>query len=240
MTSSGSPAEDELMPVRVIALLEEPALNSPVVVLYEPEDNRILPIWIGEPEARAIAMSFQDVEIVRPLTHTLLADVIHAMGGHLDYVAIEDLDASTYYATIAIDIGKRKPLYIDARPSDSIALALEMGAQIYVARSILRMAGQDNPFPEDPQTGRLSIELMKDVMIKPTPESATSESKGGGGGKGGKAGKAGKGGKSKPAAKSHAPREAKIDFDSQEVTQLKALLEKARAKEQDEGPGAGA
>src|SRR3990167_8101774 len=125
MTPSGSHAEDELMPMRVIALLEEPTLNSPVVVLYEPEDNLILPIWIGEPEARAIAMSFQEVEVSRPLTHTLMADVIHAMGGHVLYVAIEELDASTYYAVIAIDIGKRKPLYIDARPSDSIALALE-------------------------------------------------------------------------------------------------------------------
>ena len=222
MTPSGSHAEDELMPMRVIALLEEPTLNSPVVVLYEPEDNLILPIWIGEPEARAIAMSFQEVEVSRPLTHTLMADVIHAMGGHVLYVAIEELDASTYYAVIAIDIGKRKPLYIDARPSDSIALALEMDSPIYVARSVLDVAGQENPFPADPETGHLSVELSPDIMIKETPKGKAKDSSHKGKSKA----------KAKAKAKLHSPRAAKTEFGPDEVAKLKALLQKAREKEQ--------
>lgn len=210
MTKGGSHAEDELMPVRVIALLEEPTMNSPVVVLYEPEDNRIFPIWIGEPEARAIAMAFQNVEVTRPLTHMLIGNVIHEMGGHVLYVAIEQLDAATYYATIAIDVGNKKPLMLDARPSDSIAVALDMEVPIFVARSVLDVAAQDNPFPADPETGMPSVQLEALVDV------SRKDSK-------------------KTKAKFHPPSKAKTQFDEDEVARLKTLLEKAREKEQGEG-----
>jgi hypothetical protein len=222
----GTHAEDELMLVRVIALLEEPAMNSPVVVLHDAEDNRILPIWIGEPEARAIAMAFQDVETSRPLTHTLLSNVIHEMGGHVMSVAIESLDAATYFATISIDVGKKKPLMIDARPSDSIALALELDTPIYVAKSVLDAAGQDNPFPNDPAFAGPSMEVMTEIFIQNVTPPKKKKTKG----------KAkGKGKKQTPKAKSHPPSKAKTKFDEKEIDKLKALLEQAREFEEGKG-----
>ena len=199
MTPAGSHAEDELLPVRVIALLEEPTMNSPVVILYEPEDNRVLPIWIGDSEARAIAIFFQDTEMVRPLTHSLMANIIEAMGGHVDYVAVEKMEAGTFYAMIYIHVGEEE-MVIDARPSDAIALALEIGAPIYVSRSVMDAGGQENPFPQDP-----SRVTMTSALTPPGEEDRFT------------------------------PLPAKVKFDPNELEDLKAMLKKAREKEQGGG-----
>ena len=140
--------KDTLVQVRIIALLEEPHMRSPVVILNEPVSNLILPIWIGEPEARAIALRLESVEVARPLTHSLLKNVIKDLGGKILRVVIEKIEAGTYYANIYVRAG-RKTLQIDARPSDSIALALEAEAPIFVTETVLKIAGQENPFPAD-------------------------------------------------------------------------------------------
>ena len=141
--------QEEFNLVRLLALLEEPFMKSPVVVLHDPIQNKVLPIWVGEPESRAIAMAYQGVELSRPLTHDLLAHTISALGGKVWTVYITGLEAGTYFAEIEIKVrGKKRMLVMDSRPSDAIALALLMGAPIYVAQSIMDRAGQDNPFPE--------------------------------------------------------------------------------------------
>ncbi len=124
-------------------------MHSPVVILHDPTDNRVLPIWIGELEARAIGIALQRVEVARPLTHTLLASTIQAMGGEVSHTSIDQLEAGTFYALITIDVGEKHPVELDCRPSDAIALALEVGAPLFVAKSILDIAGQDNPFPKE-------------------------------------------------------------------------------------------
>lgn len=140
--------KDPLVPVRIIALLEEPHMRTPVVILNEPESNLILPIWIGELEARAIALRLEDVDVTRPLTHTLLNNVIANLGGKVLKVVVEKIEAGTYYAGIYVRVG-RKIIKIDARPSDSIVLALEAEAPIFVTGAVLKIAGQENPFPAD-------------------------------------------------------------------------------------------
>jgi uncharacterized protein len=140
--------KDPLVQMRIIALLEEPHMRSPVVILNEPVSDLILPIWIGESEARAIALRLEDVEVSRPLTHTLLMNVIGDLGGKVLRVAVEKIEAGTYFAKIYVRSG-RKTIKIDARPSDSIALALEAEAPIFVTESVLSIAGQENPFPAD-------------------------------------------------------------------------------------------
>lgn len=147
--AKGSPAGDELIPVRVLALLEEPVMRSPVVILHDTRDNRVLPIWIGDLEARSIGIALQRVEVARPLTHTLLAQTIQAMGGEVVHTSIDQLEAGTFYALITIDVCEKNPVELDCRPSDAIALALEVGAPLFVAKSVLDLAGQDNPFPKE-------------------------------------------------------------------------------------------
>lgn len=111
-----------------------------VVVLREPESDRYLPIYIGSPEADAIAMRLQGVAVARPMTHDLLSNLLQELGGVLDRVVVTDLSNATFYAQLYVRVDE-KELEIDARPSDALALAVRAEAPIYVAESVLEAAG---------------------------------------------------------------------------------------------------
>ena len=114
--------------------------SSPVVVLKEMGGKTRLPIWIGAAEANAISVVIEGVEVPRPLTPDLLCSILDRIGASVAYININDLRGPTYYATIAINNNWRR-LEIDARPSDAIAIALRVGAPIYVEKSVLDEAG---------------------------------------------------------------------------------------------------
>jgi uncharacterized protein len=111
-----------------------------VVVLKEKETERYLLIWVGTPEAGAIALSMQGVPVARPMTHDLLRNVIDAMGGTVRRILINDLVDNTYYARIVLDVDG-KTVEIDSRPSDAIALALRTQSSIFVEERVLDEAG---------------------------------------------------------------------------------------------------
>jgi bifunctional DNase/RNase len=121
--------------------------DQPVIVLKSAEDNRILPIWIGGPEATAILLHVQHVELPRPLTHDLLHNVILALGFMVERIEITDLRESTFFANIVLFDGSNT-VEIDARPSDSIALAVRAGCPIFVADAVMDQAGRE-ALPED-------------------------------------------------------------------------------------------
>ena len=139
--------DKELMLVSVVSLVEDPVNGGPIVVLHDQPSNRLLPIWIGEPEARAISVALNHMKIPRPLTHTLILSVIEKMGGRLARIEVDRLKNHTYFASLVLQI-KEGIISVDARPSDAIALALEARAPLFVARSVMDEAGQKNPFPE--------------------------------------------------------------------------------------------
>lgn len=111
-----------------------------VVILKEKEAERYLPIWIGQAEAEAIAIRLQDVNVARPLTHDLLRSVIDSLGASVTSVIVNDMTNDTFYARIMLDKDGR-PLEIDARPSDAIALAVRAGVPIYANESVLDRYG---------------------------------------------------------------------------------------------------
>jgi uncharacterized protein len=108
-----------------------------VVVLKERGGTRLLPIIIGISEVTAIKMKVSGVQPPRPLTHDLLKSVIATLGGKLERVIITKLELNTFYAALAIQDSAGKIERVDARPSDSIALALRADAPIYVAEEVL-------------------------------------------------------------------------------------------------------
>ena len=110
--------------------------NSYVVVLQERGGTRLLPIWIGQPEAESIVMHMHNVKRVRPLTHDLVRSLIVGMGAQLRRVQITRVEKSTYFAELQIQRGETL-VHIDARPSDSIAVALRLSAPIFAAESLL-------------------------------------------------------------------------------------------------------
>ena len=117
--------------------------NNPIVLLRERDGDRYLPIWIGAPEASAIAFAQQGVVPPRPLTHDLLKDVIEAMGRRLEEVRIVEMKDNVYFAELAFDGG----LKVSSRTSDAIALALRVGCPIVGAEAVLDSGGV--PVPDE-------------------------------------------------------------------------------------------
>lgn len=169
-----------LIPVEVLSVFEDPVARNPVVVLHDSETNRILPIWIGQPEARAIMIVLQKIATPRPLTHRLIFNIVEKMGGAVTKVVVSRLENQTYFATISVALpGKTLP--IDARPSDAIALALEARVPLFVAKEVLDKAGQENPFPEEKKPGEFSEEelgKLKDLLEKAREREETSGEEG--------------------------------------------------------------
>jgi hypothetical protein len=115
--------------------------ESPVLYLKERDGDRELPIVIGVGEAQSITMALQNFKTPRPLTHDLIRDLFDALSLKLLRVVINDLKENTYFARLVLYEEERKILYsVDARPSDSVAIALRMKAPIFVSEYVLRKA----------------------------------------------------------------------------------------------------
>ena len=112
-----------------------------VVVLREENAERYLPIWIGAPEADAITLRLQGVQVERPLTHDLLAHAISAMGAEVQYVTVSDLRSDVFYAELVLEYNERE-LRIDSRPSDALALAVRAEVPVYVSEKVMNAAGR--------------------------------------------------------------------------------------------------
>ena len=143
-----------LVEVRVQSLALDRTTNTPVVILQETGGERVLPIWIGPGEASAIAMQLAEMEFSRPLTHDLLCSVLKSLGGDLQKVIITRVEKSTYYAELIV---KRdgELISLDARPSDSIAIALRVDAKILADDELLEEA---------------SIEVADEETVAPSEE----------------------------------------------------------------------
>lgn len=109
--------------------------ENPVVLLKGAETNDVLPIWIGQAEALAIDLQLRGESFDRPLTHDLLKTAVESLGATVLKVAVTDLKNNTFFAKIYIQRGN-EVLAIDARPSDSIALAIRTQSPIFVSRSV--------------------------------------------------------------------------------------------------------
>ncbi len=155
------------------------ASSTPVVILEEKEGERVLPIWIGPGEASAIAMELAGMKFSRPLTHDLFVSVVGGLGGKLRRVHITRVVDNTYYAELIIQRGDEL-ISIDARPSDSIAIALRMNATILTSEELLEMtaieiAESTEEFPVEPESGDekpggLSAEELSEHLRRLKPE----------------------------------------------------------------------
>lgn len=128
--------------VEVASLGLDKSSNTPVVILKEKTGEGVLPIWIGPGEASAIAMKLAGIEFSRPLTHDLLTSVVEELGSQMVRVLITKVVDNTYYASLVFR-HDGQVLSIDARPSDSIALALRAEAPIYAQQGLLELTSFD-------------------------------------------------------------------------------------------------
>ena len=125
-----------MIEVTVEKLGLDSSTNSYVVILREKDGSRLLPIWIGQPEAESIMMEIKGVRPPRPLTHDLCKRLITGLGGSLRRVQITQVKENTYFAELHINRGD-ETIQVDARPSDSIAIALRLETPIFAQESLL-------------------------------------------------------------------------------------------------------
>jgi bifunctional DNase/RNase len=134
-----------MLQVRIAGLNLDAVTQQPVLILKPLDDeaggeeNRVLPIWIGHAEATAILLTLQDIEPPRPMTHDLLKSAIEACNHFVLRVEVTRLEAGTYYAAIVLR-GEEREVAIDARPSDSIALAVRCACPIFVSEDVFAEA----------------------------------------------------------------------------------------------------
>jgi len=133
------------MQVRVAGLSLDATTQQPVLLLTPRDEpvnattRRALPIWIGHPEATAILLAVQGVEPPRPMTHDLLLASIEATGHLVSRVEVTRLEGGTFYAALVLR-GEEREIAVDARPSDSIALAVRCGCPVFVAEEVFAEA----------------------------------------------------------------------------------------------------
>ncbi len=145
------------------------SLVSPhrIVVLKEIDVERYLPIWIGPCEAEAISVKLNGIEMPRPLTHDLIINVMDALDATLLYIYIHALVDNTFYARLILEVDDEE-IEVDARPSDSLAVAVRLDVPIYIDESVMNEAGV---VPEkDVNEDEKGLEIFRDFLNSLGPE----------------------------------------------------------------------
>jgi uncharacterized protein len=145
----------------VVGVRVEMPSNNPIVLLRERDGDRYLPIWVGAPEASAIAFAQQGVVPPRPLTHDLLKTLIDAFGRELQEVRIIAIRDNVFHAELAFDQG----LTIGCRSSDAIAIALRVGCRIVGADEVLEAGGVSVPDEDEDE-----VEKFREFLDQISPE----------------------------------------------------------------------
>lgn len=167
-----------LVEVKVQSLAMDRTTKTPVVILEEVGGPRLLPIWIGPAEARAIATELTDPNFPRPLTHALCLAMLSQFGGSVERVIITNVEKSTYYAELVVH-ADGDVLSFDARPSDSIAIALRARARIFADDELLEDAtiefADEDPTvlsesAGDDTRGSLDPKALKELLRGMNPE----------------------------------------------------------------------
>jgi bifunctional DNase/RNase len=172
-----------MVEMRVRGLAVDAQSKQPVVILTDLSETRFLPIWIGVYEADAILLALEKIQVPRPTSHDLMKTCVEQLHAKLDRVVIHTLDdkTNTYYAKLVlIQEGASEAIDVDARPSDSIALALRFQAPIFISEAIL---SQPNVVKDKEKVNKDIDEFKKFLEdVKPSDFDRYDRSHGGGAG----------------------------------------------------------
>ncbi|MEP7380053.1 MAG: bifunctional nuclease family protein [Gemmatimonadota bacterium] len=162
-----------MVEVSVSRLGLDGSTNTYVVILRESGGERVLPIWIGQAEAESILLEMNHVKKDRPLTHDLCKALILGLGGTLSRVQITKVRKGTYFAEMHI-ARDTESYRIDARPSDSIAIALRVPAPIFVDEALLAIPGEASSEQEEEEEESEGAVLPEEPPVQST-EDMTAE-----------------------------------------------------------------
>ena len=168
-----------MVEMHLTAVRVELPTNNPVVLLQEVAGaRRTLPIFIGAPEATAIAFAIQGVSTSRPMTHDLFRDVLVTLGVTLERVLITELREGTYYAELHLVQGTERSV-VSSRPSDAIALAARLGAPIFAEDDLIdsegvQLAPDDEDETEDGEVPEEIVTQFREFIEGIRPEDFSS------------------------------------------------------------------
>ena len=142
--------------------------RTPVVILRETAgQRRVLPIFIGGPEAQAIALSMQNIETPRPMTHDLMRNLLDEVGAQVERITVTELREGTFFAEIVLS-AQGEVRTVSSRPSDAIALAIRIGSPIFAEEDVLEEAGRvEQP---DEEEAEQVVEQFRDFIDHVNPE----------------------------------------------------------------------
>ncbi|RJT79292.1 bifunctional nuclease family protein [Arthrobacter cheniae] len=151
-----------MIEVEVVGVRIELPSNQPLVLLRESSGERHLPIWIGAPEASAIAFVQQGIVPPRPMTHDLLVDVVAAVGKVISEVRITSVEDTVYHAQLVFSDG----VTVSSRASDALAVALRVPCPIYCADDVMTVAGVEiaDADADDAEDGDTEATAEKEVL----------------------------------------------------------------------------
>jgi bifunctional DNase/RNase len=159
----------ELVGVRV-----ELPTNTPIALLRERTgDRRVLPIFIGGPEASAIAFALEDVTVPRPLTHDLMKNLLDDLGVSVESVSVTELQEGTFFAEIELH-AKDGVHRVSSRPSDAIALAARTGTPIFADESVLDEAAYRAEEESSDEPPEEVVEQFREFIDTVNPEDFAS------------------------------------------------------------------
>lgn len=131
-----------LIHMKVEGLLFDPRSGMYILLLHQVDGTETLPIWIGKPEADAIALAIGKVITPRPLTHDLIKNIFDRLSAKVSRIVITEIVDNTYYASIFAS-DRNGEVVIDSRPSDAVAVALRVQAPVFVDEKVLEVRKAD-------------------------------------------------------------------------------------------------
>ncbi len=169
----------DIIPLRVLTLIFTGPANPAVLVLEPIEElkdgcSRVLPIWIGVPEAMQLGAALEHAKAPRPMTHDLFLDALTNLDACVDHVLIDDAQGETYFAKLVLRQGGRL-ISLDARPTDALSLAIREDAPFMTTEEVLAKASFPYIFKE-PRDTAAELEEFRTFVSSLTPEDFANQS----------------------------------------------------------------
>lgn len=159
-----------MVPLELVGVRVEVPANTPMVLLREQTGrHRLLPIYIGTPEATAIHYALEGVTPPRPLTHDLFVQTLGELGVALEQIVVTEMRDHTYYAELHLRSAEDGVTVISSRPSDAIALAVRCSAPLFASEELLDEVGQEPPAEPEEEAEEI-IDEFRDFIDHVNPE----------------------------------------------------------------------
>ena len=159
------------MPLELVGVRVEVPANTPMVLLREQTGrHRLLPIYIGTPEATSIHYALEGVTPPRPLTHDLFIQTLTELGVQVEQIVVTEMRDHTYFAELHLRRGAGGEVTVlSSRPSDAIALAVRVSAPLFASEELLDEVGQE-PTPEPEEEAEEIIDEFRDFIEHVNPD----------------------------------------------------------------------